>query len=280
MRTCSTILVTTLITCSTLFTTAQADQPQQLENIEQSVSVYEESHPVVHQGESVEIRRLHKITEETNDQGALIRKYEYEANNCTVGGIQGKYIYFAAHCGNPGDSIVDRDTEEEIGIVLNGKHLNDGDYYTPVGDISYGKLHDNVASYNTTYTSQPIGDIQPLDKVCKYGSTTHKVLCGRVITTITDKKTGTVTLVMLNGTTNDGDSGGPVWSSDGKLVGVISGSSGIGKMSIIYASALAQHTAPQQDQGTNTISVNKSNGVFHMKPMRESKLSNIKNIFK
>lgn len=280
MRTCATILVTTLITCSTLFATAQADQPQQLENMEQPVSVYEESHPVVHQGDSVEIRRLHKITEETNDQGVLIRKYEYEANNCTVGGIQGKYIYFAAHCGNPGDSIVNRDTGEEIGIVLNGKHLNDSDYYTPVGDISYGKLHDNVASYNTTYTSQPIGDIQPLNKVCKYGSTTQKVLCGRVITTITDKKTGTVTLVMLNGTTNGGDSGGPVWDNDGKLVGVISGSSGIGKMSITYASALAQHTAPQQDQGTNTISVNKSNGVFHMKPMRESKLSNIKNIFK
>ena len=68
MRTCSTILVTTLITCSTLFATAQADQPQQLENMEQPVSVYEESHPVVHQGDSVEIRRLHKITEETNDQ--------------------------------------------------------------------------------------------------------------------------------------------------------------------------------------------------------------------
>lgn len=142
---------------------------------------------------------------------------------CTIGYIdrENHHAYLAGHCVQKEGEKAYNESWEEIGEVIKDNLLDHNKkYWTESGDTAVIQI-DNKWSVENTFSGDEIvdqKDVHRWQKVCSYGATTREVYCGRI-----KKSEEGFFMFNLKGHPQGGDSGGPIWSPDRGLVGVLSG---------------------------------------------------------
>lgn len=187
---------------------------------------------------------IHQPTVVVTQGSQIVNSHRY---TCTIGGTwhaHGKYYaVIAGHCGSKGEKLYtiasDGGWGPHVGTVvatgftgdLNHQKIN----ITPdAQDWSIVELGDKFAPKNGSgdATENPYGDVyhvldradaQHLESLCVYGARTGRKVCGSINQSASVGNF--LTFMPVSGAVQKGDSGGPAFTKDGTLVGIISAKS-------------------------------------------------------